>query len=159
MSNSDRRTFLRYSSIIPVAMASAGTGLKAEAAAVQCDNVKEHAPVDEQDPILAEARDALWAQFIAGTGAANPNAPPVPEATEEHIVREQGKKLRRKMKFWLVCEDETKMCAFLAGAIAELLREAGGDAGITVPQFEKAKRVVQKVQQRRLGRANIGIVC
>jgi hypothetical protein len=161
----DRREFLRWSSLLPLAVASNRSLLAAESSSAEpntlsCEAVDQHRPVAEDDPVFTEAQTALWNEFVAGIGIANPGNPPdVPQATKDHIFDQQGRRLRRKTKFWLVCEFETRMCAVMAGAIAEGLREASGHAAMTVDDFDTAKTMVQRLQRRRLGRANIGIAC
>jgi len=71
----------------------------------------------------------------------------------------QSAALKRKVRFFLLCEEETRLCAFSAGVICETERLAEGESAITVDQFKRAKAAVRAMQARRLGSAPVGIAC
>ena len=161
---SDRREFIRFSSVLPlVALAGCVTPSSTESVppSVDCDNVQEHTPYPDTDSAFRAAKEALWQDFQNGIRAMHPEtpAPEVPDATKDHIFAEQGRKLARKMKFWSPCEQQTRLCSYSAGVIAELLRQAEATPGITVAQFEKAKIAVKAIQAKRSGRNVVGIAC
>ena len=161
---SDRREFIRFSSMLPLVAAAGCTQSQKSAPAapaIDCSNVQEHPPLPDTDAALIAAKNALWQEFKDGVSAMNlaGPAPDVPQPTKDHIWDEQGKKLARKMKFWTPCEVETRLCSYSTGVIAELLRQAAGTPGITVQQFDAAKKAVRAIQAKRLGNYVVGIAC
>lgn len=142
--------------MLPLALAAGRTS--ASPGQPPCAEVEDHPPFEKEDPQYLDAKAELLEQFVTGVGVAG-EAPAVPEKTLQYIIDAQQLKLRRKMKFWERCREETRNCAFAAGVIAEALRKASGAEGIEAEHFEAAKRAVQAIQVKRLQRANIGIAC
>lgn len=152
-----RRGFLRFSSIFPVSALTAAS-TQAHTSETFCAEPPEHPEVDEKDAEFKEASTALWNEFVAGANSLG-TGPTIPEETKEHIFRLHSIILRRKVRFWTLCDEETRLCGFTAGVVSEAARLAAGDDKLLPEHFKYAKPAVQSIQTRRLGKAVVGIAC
>lgn len=154
---SARRTFLRLSSLIPLVGLSSTTHA-ASAAPQSCQEVPEHPPVPPNDIEFDEVTAILWGEFVAGTKTMG-ETPTISQTTQHDITQDVSFKLRRKVRFWSMCEEETRLCCYSAGVIADAERRAQSDSEIKFSHYLIAKEAVKQIQTRRLGDAVPGIAC